>query len=407
MHLKQNTEGNIQGHLRESSSPAHPQDKQRQEGQQDPHRTPLVVGYCVPLGDPVVLRPPPPDSGSQSETGLIILYQTWEHFWCPETVTRKSFQVELEPDITERAQQSSQHPMGPNGAELTNSNSQDALRESILTPQCPVLSFYSMGLESCGFSLPFAYGRPQQAPNEEKLKKSTSDLIPTSLQSASLAVTNQTKMDAINTQQVHNSNSVDVYVCQEWTKTVLKSEGDSGSQMTQKPYSCSECDKRFSRVSHLQIHTRIHTGEKPFCCSDCGKRFSDNSSFRKHTRIHTGEKPYSCSECGKGFSRLGSLQGHTRIHTGEKPYSCSECDKRFSDRSSFQKHVRTHTGEKPYGCLECGKRFSEWRNLQSHMTIHTGERPYCCSECGKRFSDRSNLQSHVRIHTRYNLSNSF
>ncbi|XP_037651258.1 zinc finger protein 235-like [Sebastes umbrosus] len=119
-------------------------------------------------------------------------------------------------------------------------------------------------------------------------------------------------------------------------------EGDATSDLAERPFSCSECAKRFRRKKNLQEHMRIHTGEKPYGCSVCMKYFSCSGSLRKHLRIHTGEKPFSCSVCGNRFTESGHLKVHMRTHTGEKPFSCSVCGKSFTWRQSFNNHMKYH-----------------------------------------------------------------
>jgi uncharacterized Zn-finger protein len=86
----------------------------------------------------------------------------------------------------------------------------------------------------------------------------------------------------------------------------------------EKPYSCTLCDKSYSRSNQLNLHMRVHTGEKPYSCTLCDKSFTASNILYRHMRVHTGEKPYSCTFCGKSFSQSLSLTGHhRRIHAEE------------------------------------------------------------------------------------------
>jgi KRAB domain-containing zinc finger protein len=62
--------------------------------------------------------------------------------------------------------------------------------------------------------------------------------------------------------------------------------------------------------------------------------FAQAGDMKKHQRVHTGEKSYSCTQCEKRFSR----QDHMKVHTGERPFACTHCGKRFSERRYLRIH---------------------------------------------------------------------
>ncbi|XP_069087557.1 zinc finger protein 135-like isoform X3 [Pleurodeles waltl] len=78
-------------------------------------------------------------------------------------------------------------------------------------------------------------------------------------------------------------------------------------------------------------------------CAECGKKFTSISSLIKHERVHTGERPFHCEICGESFNQLGALHRHQKRHTGERPYPCYVCGKRFSRKDTLLGHQKTHS----------------------------------------------------------------
>ncbi|XP_037538565.1 WT1 transcription factor a isoform X7 [Nematolebias whitei] len=130
------------------------------------------------------------------------------------------------------------------------------------------------------------------------------------------------------------------------TPAIVRSEGSE-----KRPFMCAYpgCNKRYFKLSHLQMHGRKHTGEKPYQCefTDCGRRFSRSDQLKRHQRRHTGVRPFECETCQRKFSRSDHLKTHTRTHTGktsEKPFNCRwpNCQKKFARSDELVRHHNMH-----------------------------------------------------------------
>ncbi|KAE9978449.1 hypothetical protein EG328_001447 [Venturia inaequalis] len=122
-----------------------------------------------------------------------------------------------------------------------------------------------------------------------------------------------------------------------------------------KRYQCSmpNCNKSFYQKTHLEIHTRAHTGVKPFLCKEpsCGQRFSQLGNLKTHERRHTGERPYQCDICGKTFAQRGNVRAHKIVHQQVKPFTCKldDCGKQFTQLGNLKSHQnKFHSGTLRY-----------------------------------------------------------
>lgn len=101
------------------------------------------------------------------------------------------------------------------------------------------------------------------------------------------------------------------------TPTIVRSSETN----EKRPFMCAYpgCNKRYFKLSHLQMHSRKHTGKTTH------KMLLNIISTNVKAIINmfgciqlTGEKPYQCdfTDCGRRFSRSDQLKRHQRRHTG-------------------------------------------------------------------------------------------
>lgn len=147
------------------------------------------------------------------------------------------------------------------------------------------------------------------------------------------------------------STNIDTLMRAIQAKQETEQHPKEASRATQSPHSNARkryhcpfpsCGKTFFQKTHLEIHTRAHTGIKPFVCKEptCGAKFSQLGNLKTHERRHTGERPYHCDICGKTFAQHGNVRAHKIVHTSAKPFTCKldNCMKQFSQLGNLKSH---------------------------------------------------------------------
>ena len=135
-----------------------------------------------------------------------------------------------------------------------------------------------------------------------------------------------------------------------------------------KPYKCLECEESFTLLYEYKQHVRdMHADTEDLRCPECYKVFPDVDHLEKHRNI---EHRLECEICGKTFTRLTNLQQHVRIHSGDKVYNCKFCPEGFDSEYAYKQHMKSHPenqrSKKGFHCQLCDESFKEPSSLISH-----------------------------------------
>lgn len=152
----------------------------------------------------------------------------------------------------------------------------------------------------------------------------------------------------------------------------------------EKSYKCDTCEMAFAHRFSLRQHrllkhpvgetiTDNYENYRPFTCDICMKKFTQLSSLKTHKRLHTGLKPYCCSVCGKCFPRKDTLTRHQFRHSDVRPFKCEHCDKSFATRYMLKQHAAGHSFDKASQklvCTICGLKLASEKSLSRHISKH-------------------------------------
>ena len=153
-----------------------------------------------------------------------------------------------------------------------------------------------------------------------------------------------------------------------------------------KVHKCTQCNKVFTRATHLKRHELIHE-EGKLQCSICEKKFTRLDHLNLHVASnHSETKPFQCDvpDCKKGFVRQEQLKRHIEAkhtETTKEKESCLICQKTFTSKKYLRMHMKSCNGNgNGIACKYCGKDFPDKSELNDHMSKeHQNEKPYLCS----------------------------
>lgn len=166
-----------------------------------------------------------------------------------------------------------------------------------------------------------------------------------------------------------------------------------------RPYSCSECDKRFKHKGQLKTHKQdVHSNEKKYKCKTCSKSFKHKGQLKTHIadkHTENAPRPFGCNQCTKTFKHMGQLKTHKiDKHAGgtSKKYVCYKCKKEFKHKGQLKTHKINLHGH--CFCKYCEFSSKSPAKVRRHLRSQCMKKPYKCNVCELSFTQSCNLERH-------------
>ncbi|XP_053428524.1 putative zinc finger protein 730 [Nycticebus coucang] len=132
-----------------------------------------------------------------------------------------------------------------------------------------------------------------------------------------------------------------------------------------KIYQCSKRFKVVRKLSNLNRHKMIYTGEIKLECKQYVKALNLCSKCGKHKTTHSVEKQYKCKECCKVFKSRSRLSKHRGLHTAENNCDYENDDECLSHNSKYSNYETIYNVDNPYKCEKCDKSFNHYSSLSN------------------------------------------
>ena len=91
----------------------------------------------------------------------------------------------------------------------------------------------------------------------------------------------------------------------------------------------------------------------------------------EHQNLHFGNRPYACTQCDKKFAARSNLIQHRTVH--KRPFQCTLCNKRFDKEDQLKKHMYAHP-QTMLQCTICKKNCNNENELKKHIAkVHPND----------------------------------